>query len=333
MYQYNELTELHIELSSRCQASCPQCARNVNGGLPNTNLIESDISLEDYIKTVGPLIPQLKKIIYCGNYGDPLMNKHLSDIIRYTVSVNSDIHIDLHTNGSARTVEWWKELASIMPFNHTVYWGIDGGKKTHSLYRIGTDYDKIIDNACAFNTSGGNSVWTFITFKHNEHEIDLCHRRSVIYGFQGFIVKQTIRFVGSETFPVLDNEGNVTHVLETPSTQLIKFVPKEYIDNYKKLLENVSIDCEAARKKSIYIDSQLCVWPCCYLAGVPYSMSTSDYHKDNLSKINKISLTNRSIESVVNSTEWNSAWDTNNIPMCAKTCGNHSFSKPEDQFV
>ena len=46
MYRYTDITELHIEISSYCQAECPQCIRTHN---PLLN--ENNISFDFYKKT------------------------------------------------------------------------------------------------------------------------------------------------------------------------------------------------------------------------------------------------------------------------------------------
>ena len=38
MFKFNELKTVHLEISTRCQASCPMCPRNYHGGLENPNL-------------------------------------------------------------------------------------------------------------------------------------------------------------------------------------------------------------------------------------------------------------------------------------------------------
>ena len=43
--------------------------------------------------------------------------------------------LQMHTNGSGRNKNWWKELALL---NVKVIFGIDGLEDTHKLYRINT---------------------------------------------------------------------------------------------------------------------------------------------------------------------------------------------------
>ena len=46
MFEYNDLTQLHIELSSMCNAACPGCPRNVYGGYTVPSFNEKQMSLE-----------------------------------------------------------------------------------------------------------------------------------------------------------------------------------------------------------------------------------------------------------------------------------------------
>jgi len=337
MYTYKDITELHIELSSRCQASCPQCVRNINGGVTNPLITESDISLESYISILGPILPQLKHIIYCGNVGDPLMNKDFHKIIEYTRDINPDIYVDIHTNGSLRNTEYWSKLVSLLPVNHNVYWGIDGLEDTHGIYRIGTDYNKIIENATAFNNSGGNSVWTFITFKHNEHQLEVCRALSKQLGFKSFSEKQSSRFMDDEPVTVRDKHGYKTHTIEPSTTAKLVYIKHSEYNDYKKLFKDVKVSCKANNDNSIYIDSQCILYPCCYLANIPISIMNNNYQLDNNRLLKDIvlhDLNDNSIENVTNNTEWQ-LWDKHitTLPMCARTCGDIDFSKPIDQFI
>ena len=77
MFKFNELQSIHLEISTRCQASCPMCSRNYHGGLSNPLLKEADWNILDFKSIIGPVIDQLTNINFCGNFGDPLLNVDL----------------------------------------------------------------------------------------------------------------------------------------------------------------------------------------------------------------------------------------------------------------
>lgn len=356
MYTYTEIKELHVELSSNCQASCPMCARNHHGGIENPKIKISNLSTDDFKKIIIPsLSKQLEHIIFSGNFGDPSMNDDLPQISEYLKSHNSNIQIDLHTNGSLRNIAWWERLATILPKNSVVHFAIDGLADTHSLYRIGTDYNKIIKNAQAFINKGGNARWVFIKFKHNEHQIEEAKRISKELGFNSFQEKQSARFIGQPYFDVYDKEGNVTHRLESPTEQNLIFIDRKTVENYKEIFKTATIECAVKKNKSIYLDSLGYIWPCCFVGQVPYintypnqlvhNFQTNSYTAFNnlierFGGIKNFNCNNKTISEIVDSFEWQTIWDetfvSNPLPACTRACG--KFNTPtvnhsKDQFI
>jgi len=356
MYTFSEIKNIHFELSSNCQASCPMCARNHHGGIDNPLVKISDISLEFFTSVINEaFIKQLDSITLCGNLGDPLLNKELIPIVEYIVSCNNDIKIDIHTNGSLRNIQWWQQLAQALNSVSTVQFGIDGLEDTHALYRIGTDFNKIIENASAFIAAGGKARWNYITFKHNEHQLNEARSLSKKLGFESFQEKQTSRFIGNPYFDVFDKQGNVTHRLQQPSEQKLSFIDKKTVENYKEVFKTAKVECEVEKTKSIYIDAQGFLWPCCFVGAVQYihtkpeqlvhSFQNDSYETfvKTMSKfggVEQFNLRNRSVEEIINSDTWQTVWDDtfkeNSLRVCTRTCGKFpevSISQCRDQFI
>lgn len=356
MYKFNEIKRLHLELSTNCQAKCPMCPRNSHGGMENPLLPISDIGI-DFFKQIFPadFLLQIESISICGNFGDALLNNDLPLILEYITASNYKVVLDLHTNGSLRSVKWWKDLVKVLPKQHMLHFGIDGLEDTHHIYRIGTDYNKIIKNAKAFIDAGGRARWNFITFRHNEHQLETARQLSKELGFNSFQEKQTSRFIGNPWFDVLDKDGNVIYRLENPTEQKIVFIEKSTVDNYKEIIKNCTISCEVEETKSIFIDGQGYLWPCCFVAGVRNHYSRPDmvvhnYTKDSKDSFNNMvdkfggleqfNLRNNSIEQIVNSTAWQTLWDdsfvNDKLPVCGRTCGKfeeNTVSQCRDQFL
>lgn len=356
MYRFNEIKDLHLEISSRCQASCPMCSRNYHGGMTNPLLQEVDWSL-DFAQSIlnNEVLSQVLSINLCGNYGDPILNNDLISIIKYIVEKNKMINISIHTNGSARHKSWWKELALSLPKSHLVNFAIDGLEDTHSLYRIGTSYNKIIENAKEFIRYGGKARWVFITFKHNEHQINTAKELAKKLGFKSFYEKQSTRFIGNPYFEVLDKSGKVTHKLELPKENKLIFIDTETIKRYKEIMKDVKIDCAVKKSKSLYIDAFGFLWPCCFVGSVPYRYAKSDqlvhqYHEDSKNQFNhlifklggmeSLNLNKKSIREIIDNNKWQSIWESNlnedSLLVCTRTCGkfpNPTISKSQDQFI
>lgn len=263
MFKFTELKNVYVEITNRCQASCPMCARNVHGGILNPNLSLTDWSLEDYKQVLNQdILSQAEQVVFCGDYGDACLNNSLIDMCRYTVETNPNISIVIQTNGSLRTESWWEELAHTLPKEHTIIFGIDGLADTHSLYRVGTSFEKIIKNATAFIKAGGQAQWQYIVFKHNEHQIADAKRLSEELGFKSFVYFHSNRFVGD--FPVLDKKGNVTHILQQSSNSNVKGISIVELDRYYETLKDGNIACRAIKNKDVYVNSHFRVTPCCF---------------------------------------------------------------------
>ncbi|MEM7645915.1 MAG: radical SAM protein, partial [Pseudomonadota bacterium] len=170
IYHSSEVGTVHLEVTSRCNARCPMCLRNVCGGKENPQLPITDLSLSD-IKNIFPeqFIGQLKRLFMCGNYGDPVVSTDTLEIFEYLRKINPKIRLELFTNGSARSQKWWAQLAQVVDL---VHFSVDGLGDVNQIYRRGTQFDKIMENIKAYVSSGGEGVWDYIVFRHNEHQID-----------------------------------------------------------------------------------------------------------------------------------------------------------------
>lgn len=351
MFKFNELEDIHLEITSNCQASCPMCIRNYHGGIENPLLKLSGWSIHDFKKIMtDEVLNQIKGFYFCGNFGDPIINDSLIEMIQYAVSINPDLNIRIHTNGSARNAKWWMHLAHALPRIHKVIFAIDGLEDTHSLYRIGTSYKKIIENAKAFIQAGGTAEWCFIKFKHNEHQIYEAKDRAEKLGFYLFTEKNTSRFFAKPEFDVYDKHGNVIYALEQPTNAITSYIPEHYAKNYADIFKNAEIDCYVKKTKECYIDAQRNVFPCCFLASAPYVYSpdndiTKNFRADVLEQYKDLRKTlgdtnslNYSLKDIINSQEWQTAWKDywgeSKLLTCARTCGKiKNLSQPKDQFA
>lgn len=353
MFQYNELKQLHLEITNRCQASCPMCNRNFHGGMSNPLIKNADWTLQDFKDILTPsVLKHLQGFYFCGNFGDPIINSDLLDMCDYATKENPNLNIAIHTNGSARTTAWWKDLAGVLPKDHRVIFALDGLADTHSLYRIGTDFNKILDNARAFIKAGGNAEWMFIKFKHNEHQVQAAEALAKEYGFKAFSVKNSSRFIGEPKYAVYDETGNTTHYIEPPSDNEMKFISHDVINNYKSIVDNSEIDCYVLRTKEIYIDFNRHVYPCCYLASVPYTYIDEDESKpvrldirkqhneyiQDLGGYEKIDASLKSLEHILSQDAWHTVWDKywfkQKMITCARSCGKiKEISKPYEQII
>ena len=329
MYNIEDIKTLHLEITSRCQASCPMCARNIQGGVENPFMTVTEISLEQF-KEWFPInfIKQLDRVYMCGNLGDPIIAKDTLEIFEYIRLANPTITLSMNTNGSARTAKWWEELARL---NVAVRFGIDGLARSHVLYRVGTDWQKIIDNAVVFIRAGGHAVWDMLVFDHNKDEVNECRNLANKLGFKSFYSKNTSRFHG-DYLSVLDKTGKTTHKLyATDKSKTIAIKVADYAS--KPSEEKKVIRCKVKEEQSLYISATGNVVPCCWLDMEwmpPHSFSRVDY-MDNIGR--HLKLTEYTLTEIFDSgifKEIEQTWSATPLKECSKQCG--EVDKFNEQF-
>lgn len=326
MYKYHEIKMVHLEITSKCQASCPMCTRNIQGGIENPWMELSEISLEEF-KEWFPVdfIKQLERLYMCGNTGDPVVAKDTLKIFKYLRETNPNIVLSMNTNGSARPLHFWQDLAKT---GVNVRFGIDGLEDTHHLYRIGTDFNKIIENAKAFIEQGGYASWDMLVFDHNKHQVSTCEQLSKDIGFKEFIIKNTSRF--KEGYhPVLKKDGTTSHIL-FPSIKS-KEITKSVVEY--KVEENREIHCKVQSEKNLYINAQGHVAPCCWLdfLGVPpMGFAFVDYKDKGFIPPDLKSNTLQEIFDSGFFDKIESTWNNSPLRQCSKQCG--KVDKFNEQF-
>jgi MoaA/NifB/PqqE/SkfB family radical SAM enzyme len=354
MFKFSQLKQIQLEITNNCQASCPMCSRNIHGGLENPLLKLNSWSLEMFKSIMNKeVLNQIDNYYFCGNFGDPILNNDLLEMCRYSTETAPDISIRIHTNGGARNKEWWTMLAEALPKDHIVIFAIDGLAGTHELYRIGTSYNKVIENATAFIQAGGQAEWAYIRFKHNEHQIETAKEFAKTLGFKRFSMKDSSRFLLDPKFPVYNKHGSVTHYLEPSTFSEIKFIDKSSITHYRKIVANTEIECFAKEQKEIYIDAFGKVFPCCFIAMIPHIPTYIDpmitgireeilnqYHElmEALGGHTSIDAQTHAVSEIIDSsayqTVWEKFWKEKKLITCTRTCGvDTTFSKPIDQFI
>jgi len=320
--------EVQIENSSICNAACPQCVREIT---PDDKSWLQETYLEtDFFDLIPDYVYQESKIIFfCGNIGDPCAAPNFLDVCRLIRKKNPDIIIKISTNGGLRSPKFWKELAEIVGDRSEVIFAIDGLEDTNHIYRVNVRWSNVISNVQAFVEGGGKPYWQYITFKHNQHQVEEARALSEKLGFQKFIVKPSHRFA-------LDEVLGRSRSVEPPSNESLTH--KVILHRTPKTLKGIMtdsnnsyIDCYVLKNQSVYIDHLGRVFPCCFLAAGVYARRGADI-RDGWEKIwkehkDKIDLRKTAWHSIIEGnffTDIKSTWDKNydhgRLFTCATTC-------------
>jgi len=250
MYTLDAIRTLHLEVTSHCNAACPQCPRTPHiaghtGQLPLVHLSLAQVRsiLEE------SFLRQLTHLYLCGNYGDPAACPELLDILEYFRNSSPHLRIGLSTNGGLRDAAWWARVAARVSYCR---FAIDGDGDTNHLYRRRVRWPLVLSNARSYIEAGGRAEWVFIAFRHNEHQIPDLTRLARTMGFSRFIVKRTHRF--SYLGSTADLQPPINPLLRHPGALPMAATP--------------SISCRATTDASLYVSAQGLVLPCCYLAHI-----------------------------------------------------------------
>ena len=327
--------------------------------------------IQQALEDMKPFLPN--HVFINGNYGDPIMYPYLLEVVKMCKDIGV-AQVTLSTNGSAQTEDWWRELASIMSKPDKVIFAIDGLEDTNHLYRVNSKWNIIMRNAKAFIAEGGIARWDFIGFAHNEHQIDEARQLAEDMGFVKFRYKKSNRYVipthyEGEEVEAIETKKELTFVakqhvaknkrnIETKTTEQkekalatilaeptktksnttnkVDDVIKKHkgFDNYVKVTE---IACQTKRDKSIFIDYQGKVWPCCwqghYYSKIGHDMATPRRIEDNKNMWERYGegfndLSKHSLFDILKTpyfaNDLVASWETNSdnrLWICGKTCG------------
>jgi|TARA_R110000822_G_scaffold107291_1_gene235804 MoaA/NifB/PqqE/SkfB family radical SAM enzyme len=301
----DKITSINAELTDYCNAACPMCARYFIDGVLNKERVNSQHTTLAFLKDkIGDnIVSQLKQFTSCGNLGDGAMNPECLEIYQWLRAVNPNIHLHLHSNGGARTPEFWRGMAKIKV---SVTFAIDGLEDTNHLYRRNVRWSKLIENVRAFIDAGGNAGWAMLIFKHNESQIEQCRLLSTELGFASFKIQQSARwadfdYIGNwremEKIPV---DG---YFLEKSSQMSAPAIGSggnsSKINITKNDFATKKINCKSHDIKKNHVEIYLAangdVSPCCWLGNLNQHES-----KNIIKDYNKVNLHHSTLEEILN---------------------------------
>jgi len=288
MYQYDQIKTIHLENTQKCQASCPMCDRNQNGGALNPHINLSELTIDDCKRIFEPeFIAQLKTMYMCGNLGDPIVARDTLEIFKYFRQHNSNMWLSMNTNAGARDETWWQELASTFGRMGAVIFSVDGLSDTNHIYRQGVVWEHVERSMRAFTKAGGRARWDFLIFEHNQHQVDEAKALSEELGFEKFVAKKTGRFVNANSekkdkHQAVNRKGKSTAELKQPDkkyrnkavSEIDQVISKHGdMENY---YDKTPIICKVKDEGNLYITAEGLALPCCWTAGRMYKW----WHKD-----------------------------------------------------
>lgn len=294
LYTFETIKKIEIDCTSYCNAFCGACDRNIDGGENHPNLKLNHIDLDSWRNFINlENLQYVNEIIFNGNFGDFSMHPYFIEMMETLAKVKPNIYVNLHTNGGARNKKFWHDLAIVLQkfAKHDVKWGIDGLEENHDLYRRGIDWEKRIDNLCAFTAAGGNAIWKCIVFDYNKDQIDSISAFAEKCGCMAF---QTNRN-RSNPLEIKAYKDFPAQSLTSPDLKIFNELYKRK-DTFRShvatpiseaVTPNGNFSCPYAEEGMIQIDPWGNVWPCCYISGRQLDKRTNfNYNKYKNNNIN-----------------------------------------------
>ena len=279
--------EITIEVTSNCQAKCPGCIRHKVFN-PDTDVVSAppknwNLPVDVHNKLIDDLAEKskVKYLTYDGSFGDSPFHPDFLELVEYSASklkgpvpFNGDgLHdMTISTNGSYKTPAFWKRLGEILnehlPGRHHVMFDLDGvDNKTQNMYRIATDFDKIIENAEAFISGGGEAVWKMIPFDFNDELEEKAKELAAKHGFQKFqrnriqrVEQKAVKIALSEKMNKLDRMKEEDEDLQNISEELVE----ENLKKAKNLVNDIAIDTKLTVEENLEnareVTGITCLW-------------------------------------------------------------------------
>ena len=240
----NLITCLDFEISSICNAGCTVCPRGTIGFYQQFTQtywrieeVKAHIDLE--------IIQNLKNLILCGNFGDPMGNPDIVKIVRYFKEINPSIDVNISTNGSIGNSADYAELAELGVGMRV---GLDGVGEFNELYRVNTKWDKILENLNSFASKSPKQHQLeiqFLMWAETTNQIIPMIDFIKSIGFGRLLLRKPMT-IGIKT-EVFDIHGASTHFL----TEIKNIKLKKYLDTTWKFNELDKLKLELSKIDSI----------------------------------------------------------------------------------
>ncbi len=331
IFSFDTIKKIEIDCTSYCNAFCGACDRNIDGGENHPNLTLSHLDLESWRNFINAdNLQNINEIIFNGNFGDFSMHPYFIEMLEILASVKTDLYLNLNTNGGARTIQFWNDLAVVLNkfSKHDIKWGIDGLEETHDIYRRGVDWKKRIENLKSFNAAGGNSIWKCIVFDYNKEQLDDISAFAKEIGCLAFQTNRNrsipLEMKSYKDFPA--QKLNSPDLVTFDKLYKRKDVFKSHVTtpSSNAVFPDNTFNCPYGNEGMIQIDPWGNAWPCCYVSGRQVDKNTN-FNYSKYTKKNNIK--DKSLLSIVKfiSEDLNSAWLNSTIDLCNKCAG---ISKP-----
>ena len=257
----------HIEPTNICTLKCSGCAR--------TRFIEQwpqhwkNHSLDiDQLLTFLDIDLTGKKIVLCGNYGDPIYHPDFIDFVKRLKDRGAVLSIT--TNGSYKTKSWWEHLVSNLSSVDLINFSVDGTPDNFTQYRVNADWDSIQVGMEVVAKSDCDSSWKYIPFAFNQQDIESVEQLSQTIGIKNFRIELSDRF-----------DEQTRELVPNVSLLGLRYIPQT---KWKSDTSDLTVNPKCQSGRDHFITAEGYYSPCCHLADhrfyykTPFGKNKSQYN-------------------------------------------------------
>lgn len=256
-----EVNGIHIEPTNICTLKCPACARTKFIEQWTNEWQNHSVDLDALFRFLDIDLTN-KRVLLCGNYGDPIYHPEFIELVRQLKS--QGCYLTIVTNGSYQKKQWWEQLVSLLQPVDNITFSIDGVPENFTQYRRNADWPSIAQGMQVVTGASCGSTWKYIPFSFNQSNIEQAKQLSTSMGFKKFVVDTSARFDAQ------------TQWLK-PQTALIN---PEFFQQQKWKSGNraLGVDPKCADNERHFISAQGYYAPCCF------SVDHGFYYKNQFGK-------------------------------------------------
>ena len=333
--------KVFLDISTYCNAGCPQCHRTNPNGLSKEGwlpLIQWDLDM--FKKAFPPSeMMRIKIFKFCGTWGDPVMCKDLDKIFAYIID-NSNTLISMDTNGSIRNADWWWDIGVKCRSRLEVIFDIDGiNQEMHEKYRRFTHLSKVLENMNMLSQTTSLVKSQTILFKHNQEYKSEIKKLVKAHGSIAHAFVISDRFRGENIRSFINEHGEEDY-LEAADREVL---PDGIIAGSTDRHNSYEIKCRwALPRNEIVVNPDGQIMPCCFHANAHFwqrhdpAYKNSNrmalnlnpvYSEDYNTNLKSYNILHTKLSEILNS-DWftqtlpNSIKGNDPIAQCVRNCSN-----------
>lgn len=338
--RYKSVKIIEFENTTTCNSFCPVCVRfqaDDDNALYLNPLVDFNkhLSTENIIKILSdPCVDDNVLIEFIGTAGDPLAHPNFLELLEVSIKLKPKAKFNIHTNGGLKNPDYYEKLGKLLSTTkwYDFQFSIDGLEDTNHIYRIGVQWDKIMENLRAFIKGGGIPTWQMVVFPWNKHQVEEARKFAKKIGCKSFNTRQNI-FSGDLDTLMLNAKTNFNKKEFLPKSKKSLNEQSLLHDMHKKELQQILdsytyVDDQCFSKEAIFVRPEGYIYPCCMF-------SSASYDKLNLALLEEAYFTpyekgwneidKHSLSKIMSHQWWtdlkNGLDDNNPCDLCIQQCG------------